>query len=250
MLKLLLIIVRISTIILVTPAFAQQAAVLSIDALANSVVASNPERRFYFQQIGLAGVERDAADRLPDPEAAFELGERRMADGLTGAPKGAGPTYGLSIMQPLDFAGRGALRRAIAEHQIALARLGLAQFDATLASRARSLGYALFAAERKAAAARDVAARMRELARVVEQRDPAGIATTLDTAILDAGAITAERNAAMADSETSTIVYELNQLRGAPLKARLRIAPPDITLPGLPSVERMAQQAGINNFEI
>lgn len=168
MLKLLLIIVRISTIILVTPAFAQQAAVLSIDALANSVVASNPERRFYFQQIGLAGVERDAADRLPDPEAAFELGERRMADGLTGAPKGAGPTYGLSIMQPLDFAGRGALRRAIAEHQIALARLGLAQFDATLASRARSLGYALFAAERKAAAARDVAARMRELARVVE----------------------------------------------------------------------------------
>lgn len=49
MLKLLLIIVRISTIILVTPAFAQQAAVLSIDALANSVVASNPERRFYFQ---------------------------------------------------------------------------------------------------------------------------------------------------------------------------------------------------------
>ncbi|MDW4653147.1 hypothetical protein NQ246_26715, partial [Escherichia coli] len=84
--------------------------------------------------------------------------------------------------------------------------------------------------ERKAAAARDVAARMRELARVVEQRDPAGIATTLDTAILDAGAITAERNAAMADSETSTIVYELNQLRGAPLKARLRIAPPDITL--------------------
>ncbi|NEL52296.1 TolC family protein, partial [Escherichia coli] len=97
MLKLLLIIVRISTIILVTPAFAQQAAVLSIDALANSVVASNPERRFYFQQIGLAGVERDAADRLPDPEAAFELGERRMADGLTGAPEGAGPTYGLSI---------------------------------------------------------------------------------------------------------------------------------------------------------
>ncbi len=148
--------------------------------------------------------------------------------------------------------GKGGVGKSTvsANLAIALARLGLAQFDATLASRARSLGYALFAAERKAAAARDVAARMRELARVVEQRDPAGIATTLDTAILDAGAITAERNAAMADSETSTIVYELNQLRGAPLKARLRIAPPDITLPGLPSVERMAQQAGINNFEI
>lgn len=248
--KLLLIIVRILAIILVTPASAQQAAVLSIDGLAAAVVATNPERRFYVQQIGLAGAERDAVDRLPDPEAAFELGERRMTDGLTGAPKGAGPTYGLSIMQPLDFAGRGALRRAIAEHQIALARLGLAQFDATLASRARSLGYALFAAERKAAAARDVAARMRALARVVEQRDPAGISSTLDAAILDAGAITAERNAAMVDSETNAIIYELNQLRGAPFKARLRIALPDVTLPSLPSAERMAQQAGINNFEI
>lgn len=248
--KLLLIIVRILAIILVTPASAQQAAVLSIDGLAAAVVATNPERRFYVQQIGLAGAERDAADRLPDPEAAFELGERRVTDRLTGAPKGVGPTYGVSIMQPLDFAGRGALRRAIAEHQIALARIGLAQFDATLASRARSLGYALFAAERKAAAARDVAARMRELARVVEQRDPAGISSTLDAAILDAGAITAERNAAMADSETNVIIYELNQLRGAPFKARLRIAPPDVTLPSLPSAERMAQQAGINNFEI
>ncbi len=223
---------------------------LSIDALAATVVTSNPERRFYFQQIGLAGAERDASDRLPDPEMGFELGERRMADGLTGEPKGAGPTYGVSIMQPLDFAGRGALRRAIAERQIALARIGLAQFDATLTSRARSLGYALFAAEQKAVAARDVAVRMRGLARVVEQRDPAGVASVLDATILDAGAITAERSAALADSEANAIIYELNQLRGASLKVRIRIAPPDVTLPSLPSTERMVQQAGINNFEI
>jgi cobalt-zinc-cadmium efflux system outer membrane protein len=235
---------------LAAPAYAQPATVLSIDALANIVVANNPERRFYAQQIGLAGAERDASDRLPDPEVAFEFGERRMADGLTGAPTGAGPTYGVSIMQSLDLAGRGALRRAIAERQIALARIGLAQFDAVLTSRARSLGYALFAAEQKAVAARDVAVRMRALARIVEQRDPAGIAPALDAAILDAGAITAERNAALADSEASAISYELNQLRGVSLKTRIRIAPPVVALPGLPSAESMARQAGTNNFEI
>jgi cobalt-zinc-cadmium efflux system outer membrane protein len=235
---------------LATPAYAQQATVLSIDALANIVVANNPERRFYARQIGLAGTERDASDRLPDPEVAFEFGERRMADGLTGAPTGAGPTYGVSIMQPLDLAGRGALRRAIAERQIALARIGLAQFDAALTSRARSLGYALFAAEQKAVAARDVAARMRALAQIVEQRDPAGVAPALDATILEAGAITAERNAVLADSEASAISYELNQLRGVSLKARIRIAPPVVGLPSLPSAERMAQQAGTNNFEI
>jgi len=253
--KMLLTIVRILEAALLAsalaaPAYARQATMLSIDALANIVVANNPERRFYARQIGLAGAERDASDRLPDPEIAFEFGERRMADGLTGAPTGAGPTYGVSIMQPLDLAGRGALRRAIAERQIALARIGLAQFDAALTSRARSLGYALFAAEQKAVAARDVAVRMRALARIVEQRDPAGIAPALDAAILDAGAITAERNAALADSEASTISYELNQLRGVSLKTRIRIAPPVVALPSLPSAERMAQQAGANNFEI
>ncbi|MBN9581185.1 MAG: TolC family protein [Afipia sp.] len=253
--KVLLTIVRILEAALLagalaTPAYAQQATVLSIDALANIVVANNPERRFYARQIGLAGTERDASDRLPDPEVAFEFGERRMADGLTGAPTGAGPTYGVSIMQPLDLAGRGALRRAIAERQIALARIGLAQFDAALTSRARSLGYALFAAEQKAVAARDVAARMRALAQIVEQRDPAGVAPALDATILEAGAITAERNAVLADSEASAISYELNQLRGVSLKARIRIAPPVVGLPSLPSAERMAQQAGTNNFEI
>jgi hypothetical protein len=53
MLKLLLIIVRISTIILVTPAFAQQAAVLSIDALANSVVQVTPNDAFISSRSGL-----------------------------------------------------------------------------------------------------------------------------------------------------------------------------------------------------
>lgn len=248
--KPLLIIARIIAIILATPAQAQQAVTLSIDALAKNVVTNNPERRFYMEQIGLAGVERDAAGRLPDPEMSVEFGERRTADGVTGTPTGAGPTYAVSIMQPIDFAGRGALRQAIAERQMVLARTGLAQFDATLASRARSQGYALFVAEQKAAAARDVASRMRVLAKVIAQRDPAGPTPTLDTAILEASAMTSERNAAAADAQTSVIIYELNQLRNAPLDTRIRINRPDVPLLALPSANRMVLDVDANNFEL
>ncbi|RTL50101.1 MAG: TolC family protein [Bradyrhizobiaceae bacterium] len=248
--KQLLIIVCNIAIILATPVQAQQALSLSIDALASNVVTNNPERRFYVQQIGLAGIERDASNRLPDPEMSVEFGERRTADGITGAPTGEGPTYGVSIMQPLDFAGRGALREAIAGHQIALARIGLAQFDATLASRARSLGYALFVAGQKAAAARDVAARMRSLAQVMEQRDLAGPAPALDVAILEAGAMTSERNAVAADVQAATMIYELNQLRGSPFDVRIRINAPDVALPALSSVVHMAQGVDANNFEL
>ncbi|HEY0316511.1 MAG TPA: TolC family protein [Sphingomonas sp.] len=232
------------------PVAAQDASGISIDALTANIVASNPERRFYADQIDAAGAERGAAGRLPDPELSVEFGQRRAADPLTGAHTGDGAAYAVSILQPIEFGGRIALRRAIAEHQLSLARIGLAQFDATLAARGRSLGYALFAADEKAAAAGDVASRMRALAEVMIQRDAAGPAPRLEAAILQAAAISAERTAALADADANGILYELNQLRGAPFDARIRIIRPDVSLPALPGGDRIMEEASANNFEL
>ncbi|MGR6330357.1 TolC family protein [Sphingomonas sp. XXL09] len=226
------------------------ATAISLDRLVQEVIANNPERQFYERQIETAGIERTAAGRLADPEMVVEFGERRATDPGTGAPLGDGQTYAVSVVQPVEFGGRIALRRAIAERQIGLARLGLRQFDATLAARARSLGYGLFAADEKAAAARTVAARMRVLARVIVSRDPAGPAPQLEAAALQADAINAERTAATADAEANSILYELNQLRGTPFAARIRIIRPDMSLPALPSATVLASRAAANNFEL
>lgn len=236
----------------VTPiaAIAQEAPALSLDRLTQEVLANNPERQFYQRQIETAGVERTAAGRWADPEAVVEFGERRANDRVTNAPIGDGLTYAVSVVQPIEFGGRIALRRAIAERQIDLAKIGLQQFDATLAARARSLGYGLFAADEKASTARTVAARMRTLAQVIVSRDPAGPAPQLEAAALQANAITAERTAALADAEANSILYELNQLRGTPFSARIRIIRPDMALPSLPSGTTLAASAAINNFEI
>lgn len=232
-----------------SPAAAQSGAI-SLDALVADVVARNPERQFYQRQIETAGVEREAAGRWADPTAEVEFGERRAQDRTSGAITGEGQTYAVSVVQPLEFGGRIALRRAIAERQVGLAKLGLQQFDATLAARARSLGYALFAADEKAAAAREVADRMRTLARVIVARDPAGPSPELEAASLVASAIDAERTAATADAEANAILYELNQLRGAAFAARVRIMRPDMTLPALPSGQVLADRATANNFEL
>lgn len=229
---------------------AQTDAAMSLDRLAEDVVANNPERQFYQQQIATAGTERQAAGRLADPEAVVEFGERHQNDRITGGPLGDGRAYAVSIVQPIEFGGRIALRRAIAERQIELARIGLQQFDATLAARARSLGYGLFAADEKAAAARTVAGRMRTLARVIVSRDPAGPAPRLEAASLEAGAIGAERTAATADAEANSILYELNQLRGAAFTSRIRITRPDMSLPDLPAGAALAANASANNFEL
>lgn len=223
---------------------------MSLDRLAQDVVANNPERQFYQRQIETAGVERAAAGRWADPEAVVEFGQRQATDRMTGATLGEGTTYAVSIVQPIEFGGRIALRRAIAERQVELARMGLQQFDATLAARARTLGYALFAADEKAAVARTVAQRMRELARVIVSRDPAGPAPRLEAASLQGGAISAERTAAMADAEANSALYELNQLRGAPFIARIRVIRPDMSLPDLAAGQVLAERASGNNFEL
>lgn len=234
------------------PAIAQNApaAAVSLDALTQDVIAHNPERQFYQRQIEAAGVERQAAGRWADPEAVVEFGQRRANDITSGALTGEGLTYAVSVVQPIEFGGRIALRRAIAERQVALAKIGLQQFDATLAARVRSLGYGLFAADEKANAARTVAARMRTLARVIVSRDPAGPAPQLEARSLEASAISAERTAASADADANSILYEFNQLRGAPFAARIRIVRPDMSLPVLPSGTVLAANAAANNFEL
>ncbi|WP_288936128.1 TolC family protein [uncultured Sphingomonas sp.] len=236
-----------------TPVLAQTAPAISLDALTQDVIANNPERQFYQRQIDAAGVERQAAGRWADPEAVVEFGQRRANDITSGALTGEGITYAVSVVQPIEFGGRIALRRAIAERQVALAKIGLQQFDATLAARVRSLGYGLFAADEKATAARTVAARMRTLARVIVSRDPAGPAPQLEASSLQASAIGAERSAAAADAEANSILYELNQLRGAPFAARIRIIRPDMALPALPALPAgtmLAANATANNFEL
>jgi cobalt-zinc-cadmium efflux system outer membrane protein len=223
---------------------------MSIDAIAADVVARNPERRYIADQISAAMTGVAAADRLADPQLSVDFGEKRTSDTVTGQHLGDGASFIVSIVQPVEFGGRVALRRAIAERQLDLARIGLRQFDATLAGRARSLAYALFAAAQKADAAEVVAVRLRALEQVLISRDPSGPAPALEVAVLEGSAITAEARAASARSDYNAQLYELNGLRGAPYAARLRIIRPPVAMPALASVDALAAAANAGNFEL
>jgi cobalt-zinc-cadmium efflux system outer membrane protein len=237
-----------AAIAVAAPAAAQTA--LSIDALAADVVAGNPERQYLARQISLAQTGVSAAGRLADPEISIDFGEKRTDSPLTGQQLGDGPAFAVSILQPIEFNGRIPLRKAIAQGNVTLARLGLAQFDATLAGRARSLGYRLFAAGERADAAAAVAGRMRGLAAVLVARDPAEPAPRLEAAVLEASAINAERIAAEAQASYNAILYELNGLRGQPFPARVRILRPPSAPPPLPDVTVLADRLEGGNFEL
>jgi cobalt-zinc-cadmium efflux system outer membrane protein len=220
---------------------------MSIDALVQEALAKNPEASFYQAEIAAAKGDHRTAGTYPNPELSNELGYKRVSGGGLSAE---GVAWSVALMQPFEYPGRIALRKAIANRQIELAELGYAQFRGALAARVRTLGHALLVAQEKAAAAEQVSNRGQELVEVLVQRDPAGVTPLLEMRIIEASVIVAKKRAADAAKEAQLALYELNQLRGVNLSTSLRVARADIKFQPLQPVDELAAIARTNNFEV
>lgn len=220
-----------------------------LDALVAETVAKNPELKFYEAEIAAAKGGRMAAGEWANPELSSELGNKRVRD-LGGNKIGDGPVWSVSLSQTFEFPGRINLRKAIAGRQIELAQLGLEQFRAALAIRARTLGYQLLAAQQRAEAAQEVAKRFQDLLAVLVQRDAAGVAPMLETRIIEASAFTLNRRASEARIAARNAQFELNQLRGLPVSTPVEVERTDIPLKTAPSVEVLMAMARERNFYI
>jgi cobalt-zinc-cadmium efflux system outer membrane protein len=220
---------------------------VTLDALVAEALEKNPEVNFYKAEMAAAKGERRTAGAYPNPEVSGDVGRKRVTGGGLAAE---GTAWSVSVMQPFEYPGRLALRKAIANRQIELAEVGYGQFQAALAARVRTLGYALLIAQQKAEAAEQVAARGQELAEVLVQRDPAGVTPLLETRIIEANVIVAKRRAAEAAKEAQVALYELNQLRGAPLAESIRLAETNLEFRPTPSVAELVAAARTNNFEV
>jgi len=217
---------------------------VSLDALVSDVLAHNPELNFYRAEIAAAKGERRTAGTLANPEVSATLGNKRVSG------FGDGVAWSVSAQQTIEWPGRVPLRKAIANQQIKLAELGLAQFNAALAARTRALAITLFAAQEKAAATREVADRFQSLREVLVQRDPAGLTPTLETRIIEATELTLHRRASEAATAEQATLLELNQLRGRPLTETLRLQRPALSLPPAPDTVALQAAALTNNFEL
>lgn len=222
---------------------------ISLDALVADTVARNPELKFYEAEIAAARGGRVTAGQWDNPELSTEFGHKSVR--APGGPHlGDGPIWAVSVSQRLEFPGRLSLRKALADRQIDLAELGLAQFRTALTMRARSLGYRLIAARQRAAAAAEVAKRFQDLLAVLVQRDPAGIAPLLETRIIEASALTLGRRASEAAIAARTAQFELNQLRGVPVSTPVDLAPTSVSLVAPPDLDSLIAGARERNFDV
>ncbi|HMJ65690.1 MAG TPA: TolC family protein, partial [Candidatus Binatia bacterium] len=180
---------------------------ITIEALVAEALEKNPELKFYEAGITAAKAGRKTAGRFPNPELSASGGQKRISGGSLAAE---GVAWSVSVAQPFEWPGRIGLRKAIANRDIELAQLGLERFRAALAARVRTLAYGQFAAEQKAATAREVAERFQMLREVLVQRDPAGITPLLETRVIEATELTMQRKASEAAIAAQAAALEMN----------------------------------------
>jgi outer membrane protein, heavy metal efflux system len=220
---------------------------LSLDALASEALEKNPELKFYEAELAAAKAGRKTAGLLANPEVTGGVGQKRVSGGGVSAE---GVARSVSVLQPFEWPGRIGLRKAIANRDVELAELGFARFKLALAGRVRALGYGLFAAQEKAAAAGEVANRFQALRQVLVQRDPAGLTPQLETRIIEATELTMQRKASDASLAAQSALLELNQLRGVPPKEPLRVVPAELGFKPRAETETLLALARTNNFEL
>lgn len=226
----------------------QEPAAVSITALVDQVTSNHPELNFYVAELDAAKAGRRGAGALTAPELSVQAGHKRVRDSFD-ALAGEGTAWSVSLTQTFEWPGRLALRKALANRDVELAELGLARFRSGLASHVRRLAHQLYAAQAKAEALHEVAARFSALREVFLARDPAGITPLLETRVIEASELVLQHRVTKADIETRAALIELNQLRGAPLTAPLVIAPQELSLTDAPSVDVLLATAREKNFE-
>jgi cobalt-zinc-cadmium efflux system outer membrane protein len=230
-------------------ASAKDAGAVSSAALVEQALTTNTELRFYEAEIAAAKAGRRTAGQYANPELGFEVGHKKVTE-LTGSVEGDGPAYRAQIMQTFDFPGRIALRKAIAERDIALAELGLAQYRAQLANEVRARAGDVSLLKRKQEAARSVRKRFEELVAVLVQRDTGSVSAKLERRILEASLLISDRAVTDASVAAGEAVAALNSLCGRPADSGLELTNEPVGFPGVPSLEALKQEAAKTNFEL
>jgi outer membrane protein, heavy metal efflux system len=221
---------------------------MSLSDLVAEIAASNPELHFYENEIAAARAHARGAAAWPEPELAVELGRKRVRGGLGEAAR-EGTAWSVSVQQTFEWPGRMALRKAIANREVELAELGLERFRRALATRAQLLAYGLHAAQTKAAALREVAARFAALEATLLARDPAGVTPLLETRVIEASELVLQRRATAAALGLQTALIELNQLRGVDPAMPVRVSIAPLRLNDAPSTETLLAAARQQHFD-
>lgn len=230
---------------LVTLLFASTAASAgeNVENLIQNALAQNPEIQLWERQIQLLQAAKQEAAQPPPRELS-------LSAGFKSAPDAEGLAWAASISHTFDWSGRPALRRALADQDVALAELGLATFKAEVAGTLRGLAAQVLLGRHRAKQAQDQAERFAALAGVFTQRDPSGLPPLLETRVMEASALVSRQASAEARIETRMAEAELNLLLGRPVTQAVELVQTRLITTASPAWDELRAKAEQNNFTL
>lgn len=220
---------------------------VTINRLVDQTLAENPEIRFYEAEILAARAGRKQAARWSNPELSLDAGRKSVRGSDASA---SGLAWAASLAQPVEWPGRLALRKAIANSDVVLAELGLERFRQAVAAKVRTLAYSLAMQQERTAAAQEVQDRLLALRDVIVQRDPAGVTPLLEAKVIEATAIVVQKQAGDAAIEMQKALLELNQLRGRRADTALVVQRTEFAFPTYPGIPQLLAQTAANNYDL
>ena len=222
--------------LMLSSARAEAASPCTIPELVAEALTNNPELKAAEADLQAAKGARLQAGLWKNPDVSGFYAWRQLRQTND---NGDGFSDQLSITQTFEFPGKATLRKAIADQDVALGKIGLVQFRDALAGRVKLLAYRYALAGENRQAADLATARSRELIALLNKRPKAGLQAMFDSGVLEGNL--AELAVTQHDFalEAETTLSELNILRGWPARTPLRVVlPPD--LPSLPdSLDRL-----------
>lgn len=220
---------------------------VGVPDLVRQALESNPERQAYVAALAAARTSSTSASSPGDPALSLEVGHKRLRD-AAGAHAGEGEVWVASLSQTFEWPERLRLRRALADADIEMAKLGLERFEQALGTRATVLAYRLSRAQLRAQATAEVAERFAGLRKSLLGRDPSGPGPLVEMRAVEAAEVLARRRAEDARLALQQALLEVNQLRGAPLLAPLVVRTPSVSLVDAPGLEQLLGAAEKGNF--
>lgn len=194
----------------------------SVDALVTSALANNAELKAYEAEVLAARGQRTQAGFFKNPEVTVEIGGREVRDSEN-ILQGSGTTFSLTVMQTLEFPGKGTLRKAIANKNVEIAELGLEQFRLSLAAQVRLLAYEYLAAASTAKAAEAVYDQSKAVAGQLGSGGDFGAKLQLEARLVQASLVELGARIKEASLRAEQARTRLNALLGRPQNLPLRI---------------------------
>lgn len=220
-----------------------------VDGIVAEVLRVNPELQAYEAALLAAREGHRVAGRLDRPQLGGEVGRIRSHN-LDGSLAGEGLVWAASLQQTFEWPGRLALRKAIANEDVALATLGLERFRQAVAGRARWLALRSASADEQVRVTREVSDRFRSLREVLVQREAGGVTPLLEIRILEATELGLRRRAADRELEAAADRVELNLLRGHGATSRVVVMWEAPRFEPLPTDMDLLASAFTNNLEL